>query len=170
MPTRGNMKQVARAMSSWIWSSEMAVAASLCCSWSSSSNGGSPGAGNPLSSCRMAWAERYQSLYIVHISTLFGEIVGEGGPYQGNRTDQLRNIAAKTSIVTSVTNELPSWKKMPAIAGSRARPSGAECQCDSSVESVPWPFSTRGRNKSSVDERIELRASESVSERVEFCR
>lgn len=87
------------------------------------------------------------------------------GTYQGNRTDQLRNIAAKTSNVTSVTKELPSWKKMPAIAGNRASPSGAECQCDSSVEIVAWSFATRGRNRSSVDERMELRASEIESER-----
>lgn len=93
-----------------------------------------------------------------------------GEIYQGNRTDQLRNIAAKTSNVTSVTKELPSWKKMPAIAGSRASPRGAECQCDSSAGIASWPSATRGRNKSSVDERMELRASESESERVEFRR
>lgn len=64
VPTIGNMKHAARAASSWIWSSDMAVAAFLCWgSWSSSSsNWGSSRAGNPLSSRRMAWAERYQSL------------------------------------------------------------------------------------------------------------
>lgn len=88
--------------------------------------------------------------------------------YQGNRTDQFRNIAANTNSVTSVTVELPFWKKMPAIAGNNASPSGVECQCDSS-RGTSW-FDTRGRNKSSVEDRIELRASDIESESVEFRR
>jgi hypothetical protein len=70
VPIMGNMKQAARAVSSWMWSSEMAVAASLFWgSWSSGSNWGLSGAGNPLSSRWMAWAERYQSLCAVNIGT-----------------------------------------------------------------------------------------------------
>jgi ribonuclease D len=92
---------------------------------------------------------------------------GQGVVYQGNLTDQLRKIAANTNKVTSVTKELPFWKKMPAIAGSRASPRGAECQWDSSrgCSSV-----TRGRKRPSVDERMEFRASESESDNVEFRR
>ena len=75
VPITGKMKQAARAARSWIWSSELAahVAAEFWGAWmdggsassSSGSNGvGSPGAWNPLSSRRMAWAERYQSLVL----------------------------------------------------------------------------------------------------------
>ena len=77
-------------------------------------------------------------------------------------------MAAKTSKVTSVTMELPFWKKMPAMAGRRASPRGDECQCDSSRLSLS--FNTRGRNRSSVEDRMELRASDIESDRVELRR
>lgn len=93
---------------------------------------------------------------------------GELSAYQGNRTDQFRKMAAKTSKVTSVTMELPFWKKMPAMAGRRASPRGEECQCDSSRLSLS--FDTRGRNRSSVEDRMELRASDIESDRVELRR
>lgn len=95
------------------------------------------------------------------------------GAYQGSRTDQLRNTAAKTSRVTSVSTALPLWKNTPATAGTSASASGADCQCDSDSSSrnpVSAPCATRGRNRSSVDERMELRASDTVSDRVELRR
>lgn len=56
-----------------------------------------------------------------------------GLSYHGSLTDQFKKMAANTSRVTSVTTALPFWKKTPAMAGRRARPRGAECQCDSSL-------------------------------------
>lgn len=65
---------------------------------------------------------------------------------------------------------LPFWKKTPAIAGSKARPSGADCQFDSSCMSTSSRLDTRGRNKSSVEDRMEFRASDTESDKVELRR
>lgn len=90
--------------------------------------------------------------------------------YHGSLTDQFRKIAAKTSNVISVVTALPFWKKTPAIAGSKASPRGADCQFDSSCMSTSSRLDTRGRNKSSVEDRMEFRASDTESDKVEFRR
>lgn len=91
--------------------------------------------------------------------------------HHGKRTDQLRKMAAKTNNVTSVTKTLPFWKKTPAIAGSSASANGAECQSDSSVATgSSLSLAIRGRKISSVEDLIELRASDSESENVELRR
>lgn len=78
--------------------------------------------------------------------------------YHGSLTDQFRNTAAKPSIMTSVTIELPFLKNIPPIAGRSAKARGAECQCDAGEE--PWiPSLGFGRSKSSVEERNCRRAS-----------
>lgn len=75
----------------------------------------------------------------------------------------------------SVSTALPLWKNTPATAGTSASPSGADCQCDSSSSSlsgtpVSAPWATRGRNRASVDERIEWRASDTEPDSVELRR
>ena len=76
----------------------------------------------------------------------------------GSRTDQFKKMAASPSNVTSVTMALPLVKIIPPRAGSRANASGDECHTDGS-----WLRSGRdlgfGSRRSSVDERIEFRAS-----------
>lgn len=80
-------------------------------------------------------------------------------------------MAAKTNKVMSVTTAPPFLKNTPAIAGNKARPSGADCQCDSSCKSTSLVrLDTRGRNRSSVEDRIEFRASDTESDKVEFRR
>ncbi len=57
------------------------------------------------------------------------------------------------------------------MAGRRARPSGADCQCDSSSgESSSWYLAARGKKRSSVDERMVFRASDTESDKVELRR
>ena len=79
-------------------------------------------------------------------------------------------MAAKISKVISVTTAPPFWKNTPAMAGSKASPSGADCQCDSSCMSTSFCLDTRGSNRSSVEDRIELRASETETDNVELRR
>jgi hypothetical protein len=89
--------------------------------------------------------------------------------YHGSLTDQLRKIAARASKVMSVITALPSLKRSPPTAGSSAKPSGIECQCDGSCWLTSGePGLYRGRSKSSVDERSDLRVSESPSEKTEL--
>jgi hypothetical protein len=93
----------------------------------------------------------------------------EGTVYQGILTAQLRKIAARASKVMSVTTELPFWKKRPPTAGSSAKPRGIECQCEGSCWLVSGePGLYRGRSRSSVDERKDLRVSERPSEKTEL--
>lgn len=97
--------------------------------------------------------------------------IGSACPYHGNRTDQFKKTAARIRRVTSVTTALPFWKKIPATAGNKARPKGAECQCDSSfVRFTSFLLAARGKSMSSVDDRIEFRASDTVSDKVELRR
>lgn len=72
----------------------------------------------------------------------------------------------------SVTTALPFGNSRPPTAGSNANASGTDCQWDSLLLlSRDLEFaSTRGRNRSSVDDLMELRASETVSEKVELRR
>lgn len=90
--------------------------------------------------------------------------------YHGSLTDQLRKMAARINKVISVTTAPPFWKNTPAMAGSKASPNGADCQCDSSCKSTSSPFDARGRNRSSVEDRIELRASDTESDNAELRR
>ena len=95
----------------------------------------------------------------------------EGAPYHGSLTDQLRKTAAKASRVISVITALPLWKKSPPTAGRSAKPSGMECQCEGSWWSASdEPVLYRGRSKSSVVERMDLRVSERPSEKTELLR
>lgn len=87
---------------------------------------------------------RHPTLPPLHSTCLAGGLLGQNdtnpclsqhmapkkkkGSYHGNLTDQFKKMAAKTSKVTSVTTALPFLKKTPAIAGNKARPSGADCQ------------------------------------------
>jgi len=64
---------------------------------------------------------------------------------------------------------LPFWKKRPPTAGRRARPSGKECQCDDAA-CISSTFDARGKNKSSVDDLIERRESDKVSDIKELFR
>lgn len=64
---------------------------------------------------------------------------------------------------------LPFWKKRPATAGRSAKPSGKECQCDDSA-CISSTVDARGRNKSSVDDFIERRDSDKVSDMKELLR
>ena len=52
--------------------------------------------------------------------------------YQGSRTDQLRNMAAKPSSIISVTTELPFLNIIPPTAGRSAKAKGAECHAEES--------------------------------------
>lgn len=91
--------------------------------------------------------------------------------YHGSLTDQFRKMAAITSKVTSVTTALPSLKKRPATAGNSAKPRGKDCQGDSSgVATRSLRAGTRGKKRSSVEERRERRASETVSDKMELRR
>jgi hypothetical protein len=93
----------------------------------------------------------------------------EGTVYQGILTAQLRKIAARASKVISVTTALPFWKKRPPTAGNSAKPRGMECQCEGSWWLVSGePDLYRGRSRSSVDERRDLRVSERPSEKIEL--
>lgn len=118
-------------------------------------------------------AERYQSLKFCSIRScsicrIFAAV---DSSYHGSRIDQLRNTAARTSKVTSVATALPFWNSKPPTAGNKASASGTDCQCDSLSLSRDLILGlTRGRNRSSVEDFMELRASETVSEKVELRR
>lgn len=100
--------------------------------------------------------------------------------HHGNRTDQFKKTAAMISIVTSVMNALPLRKNTPATAGSKARSKGAEFHNDSSLAEsaftllLSWSPSISpdalGKNKLPVEDRIELRVSDTVSDIVELRR
>jgi hypothetical protein len=78
-------------------------------------------------------------------------------------------MAAMPSNVTSVITALPFLTSSPPTAGSKARTRGRECQWElSSCSPKSCSVVARGKRRSSVEERIDLRASENPSDRNEL--
>ena len=74
--------------------------------------------------------------------------------YHGSLTDQFRNRAARPSNSISVMKALPFVKKSPPKAGSIAKTSGVECQCEGSL----WCWFARpspGSMKSVAEDRTD---------------